>query len=261
MVSRMRVASARALMPRRSRRRKAKLIGRRTLGAWDFADGSDLGFRNPWARKAGSGSPTGSGELRKNGRASVGPSADAARASRRGPPPPLPEPPDDCLDQGAISLVASQVAKSLDADQALVHHQPIEHLLEEARLFAADLEAQQEEGLGVRRPAIAVLGGRQDPHLRPLVSRGRRRAGPVRSSLASEIGIPDSHVGEHLAKDLRVDRIAEQEGRCHRTGWSLCWLRCLTSRNEMSLTRGSIPLPGFVEVHVPIAHDGHGCRQ
>lgn len=90
----------------------------------------------------------------------------------------LPEPPDDCLDQGAIVLVASQVSQPLDAEQALVHHQPIEHLLEETGVFAADLEAQQEEGLGIGRPAIVVLGGRQDAHLCPLPPQERGEPDP-----------------------------------------------------------------------------------
>ena len=53
------------------------------------------------------------------------------------------------LDKGAISLVTGQVAKALHADRSFIHHQPIQHLLEEAWLFATDLEAQEEEGLGV----------------------------------------------------------------------------------------------------------------
>jgi hypothetical protein len=35
-----------------------------------------------------------------------------------------------------------RVSQALDADQALVSHQPIKHLLEEAGVFTADLEAQ-----------------------------------------------------------------------------------------------------------------------
>ena len=225
-------------MPSSPRRRKAKLIGRRRLGAWDFPDGSDLAFRNPWARNAGSGSATGSRELRKNGRGWDGSSDRPARASRRGRRRRCPSHP----------TTASTRARSASSRARLRRRCTLIR-----RSFTTSQSSTSSKRRGSSRPTSKLRrrrasGSAAQRSLCSAVAKTpicahwlqRKEASRLRRSvLASEIGIPDSHVGEHLAKDLRVDRIAEQEGRCHRAGWSLCWLRRLTSRNEMSLTLGS----------------------
>jgi hypothetical protein len=55
----------------------------------------------------------------------------------------LPEPSEHRLDQRPVVLPRGEVAQALNAHQALVDDQPIEHLVKKPRLTPADLEGQK----------------------------------------------------------------------------------------------------------------------
>lgn len=56
----------------------------------------------------------------------------------------LTQPSEHRLYQRAVGLVLGKIAQPLDADETFVDDQPVEDLLQKARLFTADLEGQQQ---------------------------------------------------------------------------------------------------------------------
>jgi len=75
-------------------------------------------------------------------------------------------------DEGAIGRVGAEVAQSVDAHERFVVCQPVEHLVEEPRVAACDLEREEEQRFGVRRTLFAACRrGSRDAELRPLIPR------------------------------------------------------------------------------------------
>jgi hypothetical protein len=53
--------------------------------------------------------------------------------------------PAECrVDEALVQLIAAQVAKPMDAYERLVEREPVEHLVEEARVCSPNLEREEQ---------------------------------------------------------------------------------------------------------------------